>query len=315
MRAALVPRLLVIAAAAAVIAWLPLQLSDYNRTQGAFVGVYFIAILGLDILTGYAGQISIGNGAFMAIGGYTTAILTVHHGWTDVATLPLAALLGFACGIVVGLPALRLSGAYLALLTFAVALAVPQIALNYSRFTGGNQGLPLPEHSGLWLYAVTWSAAAVMLVLAWLVVRGRVGRAFRAVRDSEVAATASGVSLSIYKTLAFGISAAYAAVAGSLLVLANTFINPQVFGLTLSLYILIGAAVGGLGSLWGVLAGAAFVQLLPIGLSNTQAFRAADSAPVIFGVVLVLVMLLFPGGATQILRVAGGFARRLRKAA
>ncbi|HZD86848.1 MAG TPA: branched-chain amino acid ABC transporter permease [Gaiellaceae bacterium] len=311
MRAA--SRLLVIAATAAVIAWLPLQLSDYNRMQGASVAVYFIAILGLDILTGYAGQISIGNGAFMAIGGYTTAILTVHHGWTDVTTIPLAALAGFACGVVVGLPALRLSGAYLALLTFAVALAVPQIALNYSGFTGGNQGLPLPAHSGLWLYAVSWAASAILLVLAWLVLRGRTGRAFRAVRDSEIAAAASGVSLSIHKALAFGISAAYAAVAGSLLVLVNSFINPQMFGLTLSLYILIGAAVGGLGSLWGVLVGAIFVQLLPSGLQSTQVFHAAESVPVIFGVFLVVVMLVFPGGATQVLRIAGGVTRRVTR--
>lgn len=304
MRAA-VPRLLVIAAAAAVLSWLPFDLSDYNRTQAAGVAVYFVAILGLDILTGYAGQISIGNGAFMAIGGYTTAILTVHHGWTDVTTLPIAALFGFVCGVAVGLPALRLSGAYLALLTFAVALAVPQIAFNYSGFTGGNEGLPLPAHSGLWLYAVGWSVAAVSFVLAWLILRGRTGRAFRAVRDSEIAAAASGVSLSIYKALAFGISAAFAAVAGSLLVLVTGFINPQVFGLTLSLYILIGAAVGGLGSLWGVIVGAAYVQLLPIGLSNTQVFHAAESAPVIFGVVLVVVMLIFPGGATQLLWSVG----------
>lgn len=310
MRAA-VPRLLVVVGAGAVLAWLPFQLSDYNRTVAAGVAVYFVAILGLDILTGYAGQISIGNGAFMAIGGYTTAILTVHHGWNDVTTLPIAAVFGFACGVVVGLPALRLSGAYLALLTFAVALAVPQIALNYSGFTGGNQGLSLPQHSGLWLYAVSWAAAAVLFVLAWLILRGRTGRAFRAVRDSEIAAAASGVNLSIYKALAFGVSAAFAAVAGSLLVLTNSFINPQMFGLTLSLYLLIGAAVGGLGSLWGVIAGAAYVQLLPIGLSNTQAFSAAESAPVIFGVVLVVVMLVFPGGATQLLRRAGRAAAPL----
>ncbi len=307
-------RLGIILVVTAAIAWLPTQLSDYQRMQGASVGVWFMAILGLDILTGYTGQISIGNGAFMAIGGYTTAILTDHHGWNDLATIPVAALLGFACGVVVGLPALRLSGAYLALLTFAVALAVPALARNYSRFTGGTEGLPLPSHSGLWLYAVSWTLSGILLVTAWLILRGRTGRAFRAVRDSEIAAASSGISLPIYKTLAFGVSASFAAVAGSMLVLVNSYVNPDVFALSLSLYILIGAAVGGFGSLWGVIAGAAFVQLLPNALSDTRAFRGPEAAPVVFGLSLILVMLLAPGGAAQLLKALGRLTNRSRDA-
>ena len=190
--------------AALVIALLPFTLSDYNRTTGANVGVYFIAILALNIVTGYTGQISIGHGAFMAVGGYATAILTHDHGWNDIATLPIAALVGFAAGIVVGLPALRFHGVYLALTTFAVALAVPQIAKNYSSFTGGTEGLALPAHSGLWLYRTSWIVAGIVFVFAWLLLRGRTGRAFRAVRDGEIAATSSGVSLAVYKTVAFG---------------------------------------------------------------------------------------------------------------
>jgi len=204
---------------------------------------------------------------------------------------------------VVGLPALRFHGAYLALVTFAVALAVPQVAKNYSHFTGGTEGLALPTHSGLWLYDVGWACAAVGFVSAWLLLRGRTGRAFRAVRDSEVAAASSGVSLPVYKTLAFGISASFAAVAGSIYVLVNNFVNPDVFGLTLSLYVLIGAVVGGLGSLWGVLVGAAFVQLLPIGLTSSHAL-SSQSVPVIFGAVVILVMALIPRGAADLLRVA-----------
>ena len=165
---------------------------------------------------------------------------------------------GSASGIIVGLPALRFRGVYLALTTFAVALAVPQIAKNYPNFTGGTEGLALPTHTGVWLYRTAWAVAAIIFVLAWLILRGRTGRAFRAVRDSEIAAASSGVTLPLYKTLAFGISAAFAAVAGSLYVLVNNFVNPDVFGLQLSLYILIGAVVGGLGSLWGVLVGAVF---------------------------------------------------------
>jgi branched-chain amino acid transport system permease protein len=279
-------------------------MSDYHRLQGAGVGVFFMAILGLNIVTGYTGQISIGHGAFMALGGYTTAILTAHHGWSDLATIPLAAVVGFAGGVVVGLPALRLSGVYLALATFAVALAVPQLAKNYSTFTGGTQGLPLPSHTGTWLYGVSWTLSAILFVLAWLILRGRAGRAFRSVRDSEIAATSSGVPLPIYKTLAFGISAGFAGVAGSMYVLDNNFVNPDIFGLTLSLYILIGAAVGGLGSLWGVLVGAVFVQLLPTGLQSTHALKAQQAAPVIFGFILVVVMILVPRGAADLLRAA-----------
>jgi branched-chain amino acid transport system permease protein len=286
-----------------VIGLLPFTMSNYHRDTGALVAVFFVAILALNIVTGYTGQISIGHGAFMAVGGYTTAILTHNHGWSDVATLPVAALVGFAAGLIVGIPALRFHGVYLALTTFAVALAVPQIAKNYPNFTGGTEGLALPTHSGLWLYEVGWAVAGVMLVIAWLLLRGRTGRAFRAVRDSEIAAASSGVTLAVYKTVAFGTSAGMAAVAGSVYVLINNFVNPDVFGLTLSLYILIGAVVGGLGSLWGVLVGAAFVELLPIGLT-TGGIGSSQSVPVIFGAVVIGVMALLPLGAANLLRVA-----------
>jgi branched-chain amino acid transport system permease protein len=309
MRTSAAARTAVIASAAIVIAVLPFALSDYNRTQGADVAVFFMAILGLNIVTGYTGQISIGHGAFMALGGYTTAILTHAHGWNDVATLPIAALVGFGGGVVVGLPALRFRGAYLALVTFAVALAVPQIAKNYPGFTGGTEGLQLPQHTGLWLYATAWTCAAILFVLAWLVLRARTGRALRAVRDSEVAAASSGVSLAFYKTAAFGVSAAFAAVAGSIYVLTISFVNPDVFGLTLSLYILIGAVVGGLGSLWGVLVGAAFVQLLPIGLTSSHGF-SSQSVPVIFGAIVIVVMALVPRGAADLLRLVAALSNR-----
>jgi branched-chain amino acid transport system permease protein len=302
----------VIAAAALVVAVMPFALSNYNRSQGATVAVYVIAILGLNIVTGYTGQISIGHGAFMAIGGYTTAILTHNHGWNDIATLPIALVIGFGAGVVVGLPALRFHGAYLALLTFALALAVPQLAKNYSHFTGGTEGLALPTHSGLWLYGLAWTTAAVVLVLTWVLLRGRTGRAFRAVRDSEIAAASSGIGLALHKTLAFGVSAAFAAVAGSIYVLVNNFVNPDVFGLTLSLYILIGAVVGGLGSLWGVVVGAAFVQLLPIGLTSSNAV-SSEAVPVVFGAIVIFVMAVMPQGSAVILGGIAGLPNRIRR--
>jgi branched-chain amino acid transport system permease protein len=178
---------------------------------------------------------------------------------------------------------------------------VPQIAKNYSNFTGGTEGLALPTHSGLWLYGTAWVIAGVMFVFSWLLLRGRTGRAFRAVRDSEIAASSSGIALPIYKTLSFGISAAMAAVAGSVYVLVINFVNPDVFGLSLSLYILIGAVVGGLGSLWGVIVGAAFVELLPIALTDSH-ISSSQSVPVIFGVVVIVVMAVVPLGAADLLR-------------
>ncbi len=170
-------RLLVIAAAAAVVALLPFLLSGYHTGLGARVAVYVIAILGLNILTGYTGQISIGHGAFMAIGGYTTAIMSHDHDTNLIATLPLSLAVTFGCGILVGIPALRFSGVYLALATFALAVSVPQLPLKFSKFTGGSDGIRTSHDvSHLWLYGVSWTCVAVSFLLAWLLLRGRIGR-------------------------------------------------------------------------------------------------------------------------------------------
>jgi branched-chain amino acid transport system permease protein len=284
--------------AAAVLAALPFGLSAYHQSLAAQVATFFIAILGLDILTGYTGQISIGHGAFMAIGGYTTAVLSRDHHMNLVLTMLVAFGICFVCGLLVGLPALRLSGVYLALATFALAVSVPQIPLKFSTYLGGSGGVQTAKTvSPLWLYGVGWTAAAILFGLAWLVLRGRTGRAFRAIRDSEVAATSSGVRLPIYKTLAFGISAAFAGVAGSFFVLGtNGFAQPSEFGIILSLQILIGAAVAGLGSLWGILAGAAFVGLLPTISSDVPVIGSTHGQDVVFGLIVIIVMFLLPNG-------------------
>ncbi len=293
-----IPALASLVAAGAVLCILPFILSDYNVSLAAEVGVFFVAVLGLNILTGYTGQISIGHGAFMAIGGYTTAVMSRDHDTNLVVTMLLAFAICFVVGLLVGLPALRLSGVYLALATFALAVSVPELPLKWSSFLGGRDGVQTSRTvSNLWLYGAAWTASAILFVLAWLILRGRVGRAFRAVRDSEIAAVASGIELPVYKTLAFGISAAYAGVAGSLFVLAtNGFAAPDEFGIVLSLQILIGAAVAGLGSLWGVLAGAAFVGLLPSASSSVPVIGSAHGQDVVFGAAVILVMILLPGG-------------------
>jgi branched-chain amino acid transport system permease protein len=209
----------------------------------------------------------------------------------------------FVCGLLVGLPALRLSGVYLALATFALAVSVPQIPLKFSTYLGGSGGVQSAKTvSHLWLYGASWSAAAILFVLAWLIVRGRTGRAFRAIRDSEVAAVSSGVELPIYKTLAFGISAAFAGVAGSLFVLGtNGFAQPSEFGVILSLQILIGAAVAGLGSLWGVIAGAVFVGLLPEISSSVPLIGSSHGQDVVFGLLVIVIMLVLPTGVAGLL--------------
>jgi branched-chain amino acid transport system permease protein len=304
------PTLATLATVAGVLAVLPFLLSDYNVFLAAQVGIFFIAVLGLNIVTGYTGQISIGHGAFMAIGGYTSAVLSRDHHTNLVVTMLVAFAVCFVVGLVVGLPALRLSGVYLALVTFALALSVPQLPLQWSTFLGGSGGVQssttVNDH---WLYGVAWASSAILFVLAWLILRGRTGRAFRAVRDSEIAAVSSGIELPIYKTLAFGISAAYAGVAGALFVMAtNGFAQPSEFGIALSLELLIGAAVAGLGSLWGVLAGAAFVGLLPQVSTSVPVIGSAHGRDVLFGAAVVVVMLLLPDG------VAGLLARLRRLA-
>lgn len=293
-------KLLAIAGAAALVVVLGFTMTDYHQYQGGIVGYYVIAIVGLNILTGYTGQISLGNGAFMAVGGYTTAILAGHHGVGELATIPIAALVAGLVGLLFGVPALRLTGPYLALATFAIAVAVPSLAKRFDHFTGGSSGITLPIHTGHYLYSASWICAGIGYLVAWLVLRGRVGRAFRAVRDSEVAAISSGVNLALYKTLAFGISAAFAGVAGSLLAIGAGYTNPDTFPVTLSLWLLIGAVVGGLGSLWGVIFGALFIEFLPIYAQNVS----KQAPAVIYGLLLIAIMLVMPTGIV-------GLARRI----
>jgi branched-chain amino acid transport system permease protein len=297
------PALVALLVVAGLLCALPFVLSDYNVSLVAQVGIFFIAVLGLNILTGYTGQISIGHGAFMAIGGYTTAVMSRDHHTNLVVTMLMAFAICFVVGLIVGIPALRLSGVYLALVTFALAVSIPQIPLQYSTFLGGSGGVQSAQTvSNLWIYVVAWTASGILFVLAWLLLRGRIGRAFRAVRDSEIAAVASGVELPVYKTLAFGISAAYAGVAGSLFVLAtNGFAQPSEFDVFLSLQLLIGAAIAGLGSLWGILAGAAFVGLLPQISTSVPVIGADHGRDVVFGAAVILVMLLLPDGFAGLL--------------
>jgi len=341
---------LAFAALVVAVAVLPAFVNDFKAQQYAYVAIYLIALLGLNVLTGYTGQISLGHGAFMAIGGYTTAILMAGNeqfggplggGLKDVWTLPFAALVAGLFGFAFGLPALRLSGLYLALATFAFAVAMPSAVKRFEEWTGGGSGINLfgtPELTGSltnvelfgweltfndWLYYLTWTVALLAFAVAWLILRGRTGRAFRAVRDSEIAAVSSGVSLARYKTLAFGISAAYAGVAGGLFAIANTFVNPDTFPIALSIFLLVGVVVGGLGALSGLVVGAIVIQFLPLwaqgedlGALLPDRIIAETQKPggpaIVYGVVLVLVMFVIPNGVSGLFHRAGQLVARAR---
>ena len=311
-----------VAAALAVFLLLPHLVSDFHTRDLASAGAFFIAIVGLNLLTGYTGQISLGHGALMAIGGYTTAALVVHEHWRDVWTIPLAGLAAGIVGFVVGIPALRLSGLYLALATFAFAVAMPSLLKKFSGLTGGTQGLRFLESApfqvtGLkgtvtvfghtttqnhFLYYLTWGIGLLGFAVAWLIVRGRFGRAFRAIRDSEAAAASSGVNLAAYKTLAFAISGVYAGVAGSLVAIQSEIVNPLSFTVLLSILIVVGAVVGGLGSLPGLVLGALFIQYLPSIAAHVSTRQGVPEF--VYGAAIILVIILLPGGA-------GGLLRRL----
>ena len=308
-----------------VVVLLPRVVGDFREFQLAYVGVYFIATLGLNLLTGYSGQISLGHGGFMMIGAYTTAILSVDHGFKDVWTIPLAGLVAGIVGFAFGFPAVRFRGVYLALATFAIPVALIQMAKKFDHFTGGGGGMNLTRIvSGGYVYRLTWPIAGALLVLAWLLVRGRLGRAFRAIRESEVAAVSSGVNLALYKSLAFGISAAYAGVAGALYAIAVAYANPDTFPVSLSILLLTGAVVGGLGSLAGVVFGALFIEYVPLYSPNILDAvqkvvplhldsKAAGAPAVVYGLILLLVLFVVPSGAAGLLRqVAARLERRPR---
>ena len=287
---------------------LPFLVKNYRVFQFNLVLVYAVAILGLNILTGFNGQISLGHGAFYAFGAYTAAVLMDKLGVPYWATLPVAGVVCFAFGFVVGFPALRLAGHYLALATFALALAVPQL-LKYKGIegiTGGVQGIVLskpdapfsftvfgqPLSPDRWLYFFTLAVAALMFVLAWNLLRGRVGRALVAVRDHPIAATAMGINLAVFKSLTFGVSAGFTGVAGALGAIVVAYVSPDSFTVQLSIFLLVGVVVGGLASIPGAIFGAVFIQFVP----NISDALSKSAPAAIYGVFLIGLMYLMPGG-------------------
>jgi branched-chain amino acid transport system permease protein len=294
----------------AVVCTLPFIVSNYRTFQLTLVLVYAIALLGLNILTGYNGQISLGHGAFYALGAYCTAILMDHWGVPYWATIPVAGAVCLVVGFLFGLPALRLEGLYLALATFALGVAMPQL-LKYhllEKWTGGVQGIVimkpsppfgLPLNPDQWLYFFTLAIGAVMFILGYNLIRGRIGRALVAIRDQHIAAEAMGIHNALYKSLAFGVSAMFTGVAGALGAVAVQFVAPDSFNIFLSIVFLVGIVVGGLASIPGALYGALFIQFVP-----NIADEISKAAPwAIFGVFMIGFVYLMPTGVAGAVRL------------
>ena len=288
-------------------------LSDYHLFRLTMIAVYALALLGLNLVMGFGGQISLGHGAFYAVGAYTTAILMTSWGVPYWATLPAAAAVCAALGFLVGWPALRLSGPYLALVTLALATAVPQVLKHKALepWTGGVQGVlvskpdppfGLPLSQDQWLYVVALLVAAAGFVLIRNLMQGRIGRAVIAVRDNPLAAEAMGVDLAGTKTRSFALGAMLTGAAGSLGALAVEFVSPDSFPVLLSITLFVGSVVGGAVSIFGAVAGAAFIVLVPP-LANTVSKAAPGVA---YGAMLILCLYLMPAGIAGLLRRVQG---------
>ncbi|MDM0081889.1 branched-chain amino acid ABC transporter permease [Variovorax sp. J31P179] len=287
----------------------PFLAEGYVVFQATMVLSYAVALLGLNILTGYNGQISLGHGAFYALGAYTAAILMDRFGLPYWATIPAAGAVCLVAGVLFGLPALKLEGLYLALATFALGVAMPQL-LKYKHlepWTGGVQGLVLakpdapfglPLTPDQWLYLFALAVAVILFALARNLLRSGAGRAIVAVRDHPLAAQAMGIDNRRYKAGAFGISAMFTGIGGALSAIAVQFVAPDSFTLFLSISLLVGVVVGGVGTLSGALYGALFLVFVP-----TAAEKITQAAPwAIYGVVLILFVFLMPGGVARLLR-------------
>ena len=327
-------RLGVAVVVAAIVAIASIKLNTFRDYQIAEIAVEVTAVAGLTVLTGLSGQISLGNGAFMAIGAYTTALLLLHLNWPFIAALVAAAAVCAVTGAIVGVAAARLRGPYLAGATLMLGVALPSLAYVYPGLFGGDQGLNViftaPAFLGANFPLTRWQAwvsavvAIVTLVLLANLSYSRIGRNWRAARDDEVAAALDGVNVAAARILAFVVSATCAGIAGALLAIVTGLVAPGAFTITLSISLLTAAVIGGLGSLPGALWGSLVIVLVPtyvtdVATSHGLSSSVGSNIPVAaYGAVLILVMLVFPqgiqGGLRRLLTLFTGPARTWRNA-
>lgn len=298
----------------------PLFVKNFIIFQMTMWLIYALAVLALNILTGASGQFSLGQSAFYALGAYTSGILMEHGDINYVLTLPVAALVCFIAGFLFGLPALRLSGVYLALATFALATAMPQLLKLglFEKWTGGVQGLVvtkpdapfgLPMSQDMWLYYFTLAVTILIYIFSVNLLKSRSGRAMMAIRDNEIAASAMGVDVSLYKTLAFGVSAGITGVAGGLGAIAVQFVAPDGYTIQLAVALFLGMVVGGVGWLPGSLAGSAFIVFVP----NIAEGISKGLSGAVFGIILIVIIFLVPHGARQVAYGTQTLIGKLRK--
>ena len=300
----IVPVVLAVVAAVVLLS-IPQYYGEVEVERFTRIIVFAMAILSLNLLTGFNGQISLGHGAFFGVGAYTTAILVADHGWPHLATVVAAAVVCFAVGVLAGVPALRIRGLYLALTTLALATVFPTFIQKFESVTGGTQGQAVPvfesPFSGLahdqWAYYLALAFAVVIFVLVRNLVRSRVGRSLIAVRDNEVAAEVVGVNLAATKIITFGISAMIAGIAGAIFILVQPFpyIDARTFTIALSLQFLVGMVVGGAASIVGPVIGAVIIERAPDFITDTMGFDESLTN-VVYGVGLILLMFVAPGG-------------------
>lgn len=294
---------------------------DYLTIKFTLAVTFALAVLGLNLVTGLSGQVSLGHSAFFGIGAYTTAILMAEYNWPFLLTLPVSGVIGGIVGFLVGLPALRIRGLYLALVTLAIGVTFPTFVgwLDSPDHlwgwipTGGQSGktvndlgkwkVPgwLPGHMSLqgWLFVIVTVISGLMFLLASNLIRSRVGRGLVALRDNEVGAAVSGVYPAAFKTMAFAYSSIYAAIAGSLYTLAVGTVSPNTFGLLLSIQVITGLVVGGIGTLSGAIIGGLFIEFVPYWASDKL---PGPRANILFGLVLIAVIYLAPGGIMHMVR-------------
>lgn len=319
----------VVAAASVVLFVITEALSDYRNSQIAAGAYYFAALAGLTVLAGLSGRISLGHGALMAVGGYTTLLLIGKEGWSLAPALAAGAAATAVVGLPVGIAATRLEGPYLAGATLAFAVGLPALGDKFPSLFGGENGLSLsnppipPSWLGSGFSTFRWEAwigvlgALVVLFTLYNLIHSGIGRSLRAARDDQVAASLCGLAIGRLQTTAFVVSAACAGLAGGLLgAVVQQLATPNAFGIQLSLYLLAGVVVGGLGSLWGAIWGAALLVLLP-NWSNDLASTFSLSTNVknnlplaVYGVVLIVAMLMWPTGIQGAVRTVGSAGAR-----
>ncbi len=289
----------------ALLAW-PWVAPRYFVFLATLVLVNAVVAIGLNLLSGYTHQLSFGHAGFLAIGAYTAALLTIHAPVVPViVTLALAGALTAAVGLAFGVPCLRLGGLYLTMATLAFGFVITEVILNLDGLTRGADGLRVPTArlgpfalgSDAARYYLVAGVSVLMIAAAVNIVRTRTGRAFLAIRESEIAAEASGVPVALYKTIAFGLSAFYTGVAGGLFAFVVGYLSPDAFDVFLSVDFVVMIIVGGLGSVPGSIAGAAAVTLLHDWLAASQSYR-----PLIFGAILIATTLFMPGGIARALK-------------